>query len=377
MKIASVRVENFRSFRDETIYLNSYSCFVGPNGAGKSNVLGALNVFFREQGNSPTDVTKLTEEDFFHRDTTIPIEITVTFTDLNDEARDALKDYVRQGSLTVKATAAFDSETGVAQVKHFGQRLGMEAFRRYFETEKAGAKAADLAGIYNQLRESHPELTAERSGPARIEALRAFEAANPERCTLIPSEDQFYGSNSTGKLARFIQWVYVPAVKDATDEGLEGRNTALGRLIARAVRSKTNFDSQIEELRKATLESYKKLLTANQEGLTEIGEALQRRLGSWAHPNVRLGIEWLSDPAKSVVLQQPVAGIKTGEGDFLGSLARMGHGLQRSYLLALLQELAAADDATAPTLILGCEEPELYQGFYPVSTDGLERAENF
>jgi len=72
-------------------------------------------------------------------------------------------------------------------------------------------------------------------------------------------------------------------------------------------------------------------------------------------------MEWLSDPNKSVVLQQPVAGIKTGEGDFLGSLSRMGHGLQRSYLLALLQELAGSEAPNAPTLILGCEEPELYQ----------------
>jgi predicted ATP-dependent endonuclease of OLD family len=39
----------------------------------------------------------------------------------------------------------------------------------------------------------------------------------------------------------------------------------------------------------------------------------------------------------------------------------MGHGLQRSYLLALLQELAGSEADNAPTLILGCEEPELYQ----------------
>jgi predicted ATP-dependent endonuclease of OLD family len=39
----------------------------------------------------------------------------------------------------------------------------------------------------------------------------------------------------------------------------------------------------------------------------------------------------------------------------------MGHGLQRSYLLALLQELASSDVPNAPTLILACEEPELYQ----------------
>lgn len=65
---------------------------------------------------------------------------------------------------------------------------------------------------------------------------------------------------------------------------------------------------------------------------------------------------WQSDPNKSVSIQQPLAGIKTGEGDFIGSLSRMGHGLQRSYLLALLQELANSEAPDAPTLILGCEE---------------------
>lgn len=66
-------------------------------------------------------------------------------------------------------------------------------------------------------------------------------------------------------------------------------------------------------------------------------------------------------PEKSVTVQAPVAGIITGEGNFLGNIARMGHGLQRSYLLALLQELAASDDEYAPALLLGVEEPELYQ----------------
>jgi len=43
-------------------------------------------------------------------------------------------------------------------------------------------------------------------------------------------------------------------------------------------------------------------------------------------------------------------------------LARFGHGFQRSYLLALLQELANLDGENGgPKLILGCEEPELYQ----------------
>lgn len=50
-----------------------------------------------------------------------------------------------------------------------------------------------------------------------------------------------------------------------------------------------------------------------------------------------------------------------GEDDFVGEVFRLGHGLQRSFLVALLQELSMAHSETAPKLILGFEEPELYQ----------------
>lgn len=361
MKIKSIRIQNFRCFEDETVHLNRYSCFVGPNGAGKSSVLAALNVFFREQSGAPTDISKLTDEDYFAKNTASPIRVTVTFDDLNPSAQAELSAYVRQNELVVTAEGMFDANSGVGVVRHFGQRAGMESFREFFNADKAGAKAPELTTIYDALRQQFSELPNARSKDDKAEALRAYEAAHPEQCILIPSEDNFYGVASTGKLAPFVQWVYVPAVKDAGEEGQEGKNTALGKLIARAVRTRTNFEADLEALKTQTLASYRELLERNQSSLTEISQSLQRRLESWAHPNVRLDMAWLSDPNKSVVLQQPIAGIKTGDGDFLGSLSRMGHGLQRSYLLALLQELADSEAPDAPTLILGCEEPELYQ----------------
>lgn len=361
MKIKSVRIENFRSFQDQTIPLSAYTCFVGANGAGKSSILAALNVFFREQDGSATDNARLSAEDFFQKSTDTPVRVTVTFAELSPEAEAALSAYVRQQELVITAEASFDETVGVAQVRHYGQRLAMTQFRPFFEAEKAGQSAAELNAIYDALRAQFPDLTAARSKDAKIEALRAYEDAHADQCVLVPSEDNFYGINSTGKLSSFVQWIYVPAVKDAGDEGQESKNTALGKLINRVVRTRSNFDSALVELRSETASKYKELLQQNQENLTGLAESLQRRLVSWAHPNVQLGLEWLFDQNKSVVLQQPIAGIKTGEGDFLGNIARMGHGLQRSYLLALLQELASSEVENAPTLLLGCEEPELYQ----------------
>jgi len=195
----------------------------------------------------------------------------------------------------------------------------MESFRAFFEADKAGARASDLAPIYEELRAQFGELPNVRSKDDKAQALREYERAHPEQCVLIPSADDFYGVNSTGKLGPFIQWVYVPAVKEVGEEGIEAKNTALGKLIARAVRTRTNFDAELEDLKANALERYRELLERNQASLTDISQSLRRRLESWAHSNVRLGMEWLSDPNKSVVAQPPVVGIKTGEGDFLGN----------------------------------------------------------
>jgi hypothetical protein len=71
-------------------------------------------------------------------------------------------------------------------------------------------------------------------------------------------------------------------------------------------------------------------------------------------------LEWHNDQDTSIKIAEPLAQIIAGEGQFKGKLARFGHGLQRSFLLALLEELSGSV-AQGPKLILGCEEPEVYQ----------------
>ncbi len=362
MRISSVRIENFRSFDDSTVPFNRYACLVGPNGAGKSTVLTALNVVFRETENLPTDLSQLEEEDFHYRNTADPIRITVTFCDLSQEAQNDFSDYARQGRLVVTAVAIFNEATGKAQVKQYGQRLGMRALSPFFEALDEGKKVVNLKEIYRELRETYTELPPPGTKAAMESALREFEADRPNECELIPSEDQFYGfSKGANRLSKHIQWVYVPAVKDASSEQVEARNTALGKLLARTVRSRINFDDAIISLRTQMQQRYQELLDGNQSILDEISSALKSRISEWAHPEARLRLEWKQDPVKSVRIEQPLAHILAGEGEFEGELARFGHGLQRSYLLALLQELAGTDDAAGPTLILACEEPELYQ----------------
>lgn len=110
MKLAEIRIKNFRSFEDESIYLDEYTCLVGPNGSGKSTVLQSLNVFFRNTTGSSVNLHLLSDEDFHHKRTEEPIEITLTFEELSADAQEDFKAYYRNGKLVVSAIAEWDGE---------------------------------------------------------------------------------------------------------------------------------------------------------------------------------------------------------------------------------------------------------------------------
>jgi len=235
-----IRGKNFGAFADENINLNDYTCLVGPNGGGKSTVLYALNIFFQER-------TALTGEDFHQKHTDSPIEITLTFTDLADQQQKDFGHYVRQGQLVVSAVATFDQSAGTVNLTQYGERLGMKAFRPYFEGNK---KVAELRDVYGTLRKQFPDLPDANTQPKMTSALNDYEAAHSQDCTLLRSSAQFYGfTKGTNLLAPHIQWVYVPAVKDATAEQVEARDSALGRLLARTVRATINFEEGLDTIR--------------------------------------------------------------------------------------------------------------------------------
>ena len=358
MRIKSIRIQNFRSFEDETVFLDGYNCFVGANGSGKSTILCALNIFFRDTFHS--DHTLLTEEDFHCKNTSYPIEITVTFNDLNAEAQEEFSHYVRQEELSVTAKAVYDPDSRQAEVKQYGERKGNTAFVEFFANQ---SKSKDeLKQMYDALKVDYPDLSNQTTKSGMIEGLRKYEEEHPGECELIPSSDEFYGfTKGANRLEKHVLWVYVPAVKDASNEQIEGKDTALGKLLALTIRSSIDFAEALRGIKSQAQEQYRTMLQENTEHLSSLSESLMTRLQQWSHPEVRLNLGWKNDPDKSLKIEPPLVESILGEGAFDGELKRFGHGLQRSYLLALLQELADRNTEHSPTLILGCEEPELYQ----------------
>jgi putative ATP-dependent endonuclease of the OLD family len=308
MKIRTIRIQNFRGFSDATVDFEDHTCLVGPNGAGKSTVLSALNVFFQEASNA-TEVTWLTREDFHAGNVATPVEITVTFHKLTPTAKQALEHYVRHGELAVVSRATFDPASEKATVQQFGKRLVFAQFKPYFEDEKNKALIDPLRVRLTEVTKGladFPPLASKPTKAAMTTALRSYEEARPEICTPEESSDHFYGSQKVrGKLDPFVQWVYLPAVKDASEEVEEAGNTALGKLLQRTVRQKVNFDKALEALRAKTRKAYDELLQNEQNTLAEISESLAARLAIFAHPGASVAVEWLQGSEKSVSIGDP------------------------------------------------------------------------
>lgn len=219
MKIQSLTIKNFRVFKNETIYFDDYTCFVGPNGVGKSTIINALKIFFKDSESFAGNVNFLSKQDFYHQNISDPIEITITFHDLNEQAKNDLSDYYRNNVLIVSAIAEYDENVNGAKVIQYGQRLVFEPFIRFFEAEKEGQKEAELKDIYKSIRKEFPDLPEKGRKSQMISFLREYENNHPAFLKPARSTDQFYGFTAgRNRLDRHIQWVHVPAVKDISQE---------------------------------------------------------------------------------------------------------------------------------------------------------------
>lgn len=361
MRLEKLEIKNYRAFKDTTINFGKYTTLVGPNGSGKSTVLMALNVLFRNKADVSTDIQVLTKDDFHNRETNLPIEIRGTFGDLTDAAKEQLHHYVRNDKLIFTAKAVWDETKGGAEVMQYGARLGMEEFKPFFEAHKAKKGATEVNRLYADLQSKYHDLINARSMDDKAEILKAYEGDHRELCSLIDSEDQFFGFQGSGKLDPYLQWVYIPALKDAAGEQEESKNTAFGKLLERTIRSRVNFSDYLTPLRDEVRARYETILREQDHVLEDVSASLQSLLQEWAHPDARVQLSWNFDPTKSLKIDAPLAKAEVGEKRFIGDVRRMGHGLQRAFIVSVLQLLAKSKQEMAPMLLLGFEEPEVYQ----------------
>jgi predicted ATPase len=391
MIIQSVHVKNFRSILDATLPCSELTAIVGANGAGKSTFLRALALFY-----DPS--LRVDHEDFYDCDVAQEIVIAVTYANLSSEAKEQFEPYLQHDTLTVERVTRYLD--GKPITTYHGASLRHEAFDALRAELNASGRAKQAKEAYNSLRSDaqYTALPAWSNLQAGRDALRDWEAAQPAVCSRGRDEGQFFGFKEVGQgyLGRFTRFLFIPAVRDAADDAAEGKGSVLTSLMDMVVRSRLAGNAELKALEEETQRKYDAIVDPTK---TPELRGLATELSSTLHtfvPEAAIELKWL--PAERVALDLPRADVRLIEDQYETAVHRTGHGLQRAFILTMLQHLtkaqatptaedvneesetatplvgdvapltaetavapAATEPEILPDLVLAIEEPELYQ----------------
>ena len=372
MIIESVHVKNYRSILDENLVCDSLTALVGANGTGKSTLLRAIDLFYNS---SP----RLDAEDFYNGETSIEISVAITFKDLSQDAKNLFSIYLQGDKLTVERVFQWDGSK--VSWKYHGATLQCPDFQPIRDGLEVKDRGKTAKTVYESVR-SNPQyatLPAWTNLQNVENDLKQWEAANFTSCVRQRDDGQFFGFKEVaqGYLGRFTRFLFIPAVRDASDDTSEGRGSVLTSLMDLVVRSVIANKQELLRLKEDTQKKYQEILDPSQlTELTTLQDQLTNTLKTFV-PDARVQLNWL--PLSDVSIPLPQADVKLNEDGYSSAVSRTGHGLQRAFILTMLQHLVLAQGAVLaaqqtlsqpasqtaalplPNLILAIEEPELYQ----------------
>jgi len=246
-----IHVRRFRSILDQKMDFSPVTVLVGPNGTGKSSFLHALELFY---STSP----KVEFQDFYNRDVSEEMALAVTFNNLSPDALDVFGSYLQQGKLTVERV--FVVKDGKITHKYYGSSLQ----NKEFESVRIGLSVKDRGKTAREAYEALKANPAYASLPSWSNlqqvagALKSWEAANPAECTRTRDDGQFFGFEEVaqGYLGRFTKFLFVPAVRQASDDASEGKNSVFSLLMDLVVRSVLAKRDDLRLLRVSTQTQY-------------------------------------------------------------------------------------------------------------------------
>jgi len=367
--VKSLRVSNFRSLLEGTLNCESLTALVGPNGAGKSSFLRALELFY-----SPTPT--VTADDYYNHDTSKDIEIAITFTDLMPKEIGRFSSRMSGSDLLVMRvlTAGGGKNSG----KYYGFRLQNPDF-----SNVRANTGRELLGLYRELREKNGyDLPAARSQADAEAAMEEWENANTNKLELGRDDGQFFGFTNVarGYLGDLTRFLFIPAVRDAAEDVNEGRSSAITALMDLVVRATLTSRKEFAELKEEMRSKYQAI--TDPANLPELGLLAGRLTDTLSQYYADTGVKIDWQKGGEIDLPLPKADVRIVEDRFEMPVTRMGHGLQRAFIFTLLQHLAVASipkesaevseseqpesqsgntDSPRLSLIIGIEEPELYQ----------------
>ncbi|MEW6658435.1 MAG: AAA family ATPase [Thermodesulfobacteriota bacterium] len=284
MIIESINVRNFRSILDETLQCEKLTALVGANGAGKSSFLKAIDLFYNP---SP----RIDSEDYYDRDTAKEIVVAIKFKNLSVDAKALFSSYMQGDSLTVERV--FSLESGKLTSNYHGASLQNEEFAPI----RTAAVAKDKKSAYEEIRQQpkYATLPPYKNQTEAMEALKNWEGTNPDKCTRQRDDGQFFGFKEVGKgyLGKYTRFLFIPAVRDASEDAAEGRGSVLTGLMDLVVRSVLADKEEVKRLREETQRQYEEIMNPSKlEELNTLAKQLTETLKTFV-PDAIVDLSWL------------------------------------------------------------------------------------
>ncbi len=359
MRISKVHIKNFRCILDREVKFEDLTTLVGPNGSGKSAVLRAIDLFYQTR-------SVITQEDFYNREMSQNIEIAITFTDLSTEEQQLYSKYVCDGTLTVTKVISEGSE------KYHGS---LKQNPDFVEVRSKSTKSDIIAAYRALLQDKYKKLPQVKSADAAETEMQGWEEAHYDDCIWIRDNGQFFGFRQVGQahLEKYTRFLFIPAVRDADQDALDKSGSAMFQLMEVLVRSVISQQEKFTQFKTRVQDEYSELISPEQiPQLETLGDMLTRNLRNYV-PSASIKLSW--EAADAINLPIPKANVRLEEDGFDAPVNKVGHGLQRAFIISVLQSLigiqykeqlvqtgvATSSIEVLPDIILAIEEPELYQ----------------
>jgi putative ATP-dependent endonuclease of the OLD family len=368
MRPSEAWIEGFRSIESADLRIGGLQVLLGPNNCGKSNILQSLEFFF-------TNTLQITASDFFTSESrkvaSSKIAVTVSFIELTPEEQTQFRKYLLSNN-SIRVTKQVTMQDGVVgTAAYHGVRLTptnpvyrLDSYTAK-PTENFQKLEADLGEPLGQFRPSgraSDELFRQTLDNL-VESKRAILAFHEE---LEGTEFMGWPNVGASRLGHFLS---LPAIPDPEAEASLKKSSTLKQLLevvfTEISGSSPAFISAAESVR----EAFSVFNRAKGDGsvnadrppqLAKLEEELGNQLGAW---NVDVELE-VPVPEFDSDFLRPVVLLDDGHQS---TLELKGHGLQRSFLVALLyawKEHIRVSGASGGTgkkpIILAIEEPELF-----------------
>ncbi|MBL7188543.1 MAG: ATP-dependent endonuclease [Phycisphaerae bacterium] len=372
MKLAHISVENYKGLREIESNLSDFVCAVGENNAGKSSLLQALLLF--------VNGTKLSSAEFYEPDKEILIKVRLTgvtgetLSTLTDEHRTKIEPYVDAENLVLARRYATDgsSKLRIVTLVPRDPKYHADQIDAFFKGKKGKENGEALRTFY-------PETTT----PAEADNVSTQKAAKEiiERYINAMPVDQLAPDdiplptgidNSIRSL--LPEPVYIPAVKDLTDDLKTKESASFGKLL------NILLDVIEDDLTEAaeTFENLRKKLNrvVNEDGsitddrmdrVKEIENTIQTNLQE-TFRNVTIELEIPPPEIKTVLSNATIV----ADDGVRGPVDNKGDGFKRAITFSILRSYVQlsqdttwkkdAEDAkpTRKKFLFLFEEPELY-----------------